>query len=66
MEYCDLQMEELNIPLIKDLLDLQMTGKVKDKSDLTEEILEQVDEDKVLRTSSNWKTVLSETVEGES
>ena len=66
MEYCDLQMEELNIPLIKDLLDLQMTGKVKDNSDLTEEILEQVDEDKVLRTSSNWKTVLSETVEGES
>ena len=59
-------MEELHIPLIKDLLDLQMTGKVKDKSDLTEEILEQVDEDKVLRTSSNWKTVLSETVEGES
>ena len=59
-------MEELNIPLIKDLLDLQMTRKVKDKSDLTEEILEQVDEDKVLRTSSNWKTVLSERVEGES
>ena len=52
--------------MTKDLLDLQMTGKVKDKSDLTEEILEQVDEDKVLRTSSNWKTVLSETVEGES
>ena len=43
-----------------------MTGKVKDNSDLTEEILEQVDEDKVLRTSSNWKTVLNETVEGES